>query len=199
MGYAQAGFEVVGVDIEPHPEFPFEFHRANALEFPIEGFDAIHASPPCQAYTTMGNRNRGDHPDLIAPTRERLVSSGLPYVMENVHGARRKLIDPLNLSGGMFGLRVHRPRFFEVNFNLPKPPIARPVADAIGVYGKLDGRRLWTRSSGTEQRAARTLEEAQEAMGIDWMGWDDLRESIPPAYTEWIGKHLIRLLLERAA
>ena len=86
MGYHRAGFEVVGVDIKPQPHYPFEFHQADALTFPLDGFDAIHASPPCQAYSTM-TRKPSDHPDLYAPTRSRLVATGLPYVIENVIGA----------------------------------------------------------------------------------------------------------------
>ena len=194
-GYQRAGFEVVGVDIKPQPRYcGDEFHQADAMTFSLEGFDAIHASPPCQAFTTMANRRRGNHPDLIAATRDRLESTDLPYVLENVLGARRKMVDPLTLSGGMFGLGVHRPRFFEVNFNTVLPPPVWPVLDPIGVYGKLDGRRLWTRSDGTIQRNAKTLQEARDAMGIGWMEWDELREAIPPAYCEWIGTHLLAAL-----
>jgi DNA (cytosine-5)-methyltransferase 1 len=194
MGYHRAGFEVIGVDVKAQPHYPFEFHQADAMTFPLEGFDAIHASPPCQAYTTMANRRRGNHPDLIGATRERLERSAMPYILENVHGARRKMVDPLTLSGGMFGLGVHRPRFFEVSFNMERPPQVFPVSGPLGVYGKLDGRRLWTRADGTEQRNAKTLEEAQIAMGVDWMEWDELREAIPPAYTFWLGRQLLAAL-----
>lgn len=204
VGYASVGFEVVGVDIDPQPEYPFEFHQADALTFPLDGFDAIHASPPCQGYVGWQNINslRGfenDHPLLIDPIRERLEATGLPYIIENVVGA--PLRDPVMLCGTMFGLGVRRHRLFETN--LPwKPTPPRPCAHTgseVGVYGKLDGRRLLTRVDGSELRAARTLEQAQAAMGIDWMSWDTLRESIPPAYTAWLGEYLIETLAARAS
>ena len=191
MGYHRAGFEVVGVDINPQPRYPFEFHQADAMTFPLDGFDVIHASPPCQGYTTMNNRWGSDSPLLIAETRKRLA--GRTYIIENVCGAKNELINPIRLSGELFGLRVHRPRLFEINpwilsFQLP-PRQENPVA----VYGKHDQRRLWTRTDGSELRCA-TLEDALPAMGIDWMEWDELKEAIPPAYTEWIGKQLMEVL-----
>ena len=99
MGYHRAGFEVVGIDIAPQPNYPFEFVQADAMEFPLDGFDAIHASPPCQAYTALAT---GKHPRLIEPMRERLASSGVPWVIENVVGA--PLRQPVLLCGSMFGL-----------------------------------------------------------------------------------------------
>src|SRR5687768_2363229 len=149
MGYHLAGFEVVGVDINPQPNYPFEFHQADALTFPLDGFDAIHASPPCQAFTSTSNRWRGNggaadqHPDLIAPMRERLEQWGGPWVMENVVGAARAMRTTLLLSGGMFGLGVHRPRLFESNVLLLSPGPGTRGINQIGVYGKSpDGRRL---------------------------------------------------------
>ena len=203
MGYHRAGFDVVGVDIEHHADYPFEFHQADALTFPLDGFDAIHASPPCQGFTTMSNRHRGNggiadsHPNLIAGMRLRMSMAGVPYVIENVPGARRELIDPIILTGGMFGLGVERPRLFESNIPLATPPKAK-CHNPVGVYGKLDGRRLFTRKDGTMQRAARTLTEGSTAMGIDWMQWHDLTESIPPAYTEHIGRQLIEAMVDHA-
>lgn len=205
VGYARAGFTVMGVDVEPHPDYPFQFCQEDALEYlawmerqNYRGFDVIHASPPCQGYTTMSNRWRGaggkadEHVELIHEVRERLVATGLPYVIENVPGAKRAMRSPLTLTGGMFGLGVHRPRLFESNVLLMAPPKAQAPANALGVYGKAhDGRRLFTRADGTIQRAAGSLEQAQAAMGIDWMTWDDLREAVPPAYTEWIGSTLL--------
>src|SRR5690625_1547278 len=129
-----------------------------------------------------------------------LESAGVPYVLENVVGAKRALRDPIRLHGGQFGLQVWRPRLFESNVPLTPPlPAPRP-ADPIGVYGKAhDGRRLWTRGDGTSQHAAATLEEGQRAMGIDWMRWADLTEAIPPAYTEHIGWQLMAHLRDAAA
>jgi DNA (cytosine-5)-methyltransferase 1 len=200
MGYHRAGFDVVGVDIDPQPNYPFEFHQADALEFLRDRgheFDAIHASPPCQGYTTMSNKHReaqAKWPRLIVPTRAALVATGLPYVIENVAGARKHMINPVKLSGGMFGLGVDRPRLFESNVPLTAPPYRRPDP-VIGVYGRAhDGRRLWSRADGTELRAARTLMEGRLAMGIGWMTWAELTEAIPPAFTEFIGAQLIEAL-----
>jgi DNA (cytosine-5)-methyltransferase 1 len=198
MGYHRAGFEVVGVDIRPQPHYPFEFHQADALssgwipaEYSLKDFDVIHASPPCQAHVQWQGINRArngqvpDHPDLIAPIRERLVASGLPYVIENVVGA--PLRNTVLLCGSMFGLGVRRHRLFESNVLLLRQP-CRHLGDEVAIYGKLDGRRVWTRRDETEVRVARTLSLAFEAMGIDWMmTWDELREAILPAYTEFIG------------
>jgi len=197
MGYHRAGFDVVGVDVNPQPNFPFEFHQADAMTYPLEGFDAIHASPPCQAFTTMSNRHRGkggkadDHPELIGQIRERLEATGRPWVIENVVGARREMRDTITLHGGMFGLGVHRPRLFESNVLLMLT--AGPaVVDPIGVYGDHhDGRLLFKRADGSEQHAARSLSAARVAMGIDWMEWRELAESIPPAFTQFIGEQLI--------
>lgn len=200
MGYHRAGFDVVGVDIDPQPNYPFEFHQGDALEYLSSHwheFDAIHASPPCQGYTTMSNKHReaqAKWPRLIEPTRSALASTGLPYVIENVAGARRHMRNAVKLSGGMFGLGVDRPRLFESNLQLEVPDFRRPDP-VIGVYGRAhDGRRLWSRADGTELRAARTLMEGRLAMGIGWMTWPELTEAIPPAYTEFIGAQLIREL-----
>lgn len=207
-GYARAGFHVTGVDLAWQPNYcGDEFLRMDVLETLSQpealraNFDAIHASPPCQAFTTMSNRWRGageradEHPALIAEVRELLERTGLPYVIENVPGARAEMRAAVQLSGGMFGLGVHRPRLFEANFPILVPPPIAPPKDSLGVYGKAhDGRRLFTRSDGSEQRAPRTLKEACEAMEIAWMEWDELREAIPPAYTELIGHQLMDYL-----
>lgn len=195
MGYHRAGFEVVGVDIEPQPNYPFEFHQEDAMTYALRGFDAIHASPPCQGYTTMNNRHGQEKtPRLIGPLREALRCAGIPYVIENVEGALVDMQNPLTLHGGHFGLGVNRPRLFECSFLILTPDAPR-VKDPVAVYGKHhDGRRLWTRADGTEHHAPDNLAEARAAMGIDWMEWDELREAIPPAYTEWIGKVLRRAI-----
>ncbi|HET6915525.1 MAG TPA: hypothetical protein VFH56_05490 [Acidimicrobiales bacterium] len=210
VGYARAGFEVVGVDIEPHPDYPFPLVVDDALEVLrhpryLAKFDVIHASPPCQARTTMSNRWRGkgtradEHINLIPEVRAALFQWGGSYVIENVPGARRDLRYPITLHGGMFGLRVRRPRLFESNVPLMAYTAPLPV-DPVGVYGKAaDGRRLFTRADGTAQRAAASLEESQKAMGTPWMtDFRDIAEAIPPAYTEFIGAQLIDAL-ERAA
>lgn len=195
VGYARAGFEVTGVDIKPQPNYPFSFKQADALYMLQTGwvdmFDAIHASPPCQAFTQMSARWRGkgtkadEHLDLLTPTLKLVAATGLPYVVENVPGARSLMPEAITLHGGMFGLGVHRPRLFTTNFLLMLPTSAQ-TKDPVRVYGKADGRRVWG-----ETRAWHSLEQGSEAMGIDWMNVDELREAIPPAYTEFIGHQLM--------
>ena len=116
MGYHRAGFEVVGVDIKPQPHFPFEFHQVDALTYTLDGFDAYHASPPCQRYSCAVNlhNNRDSHPDLIDIVRNILLKTGKHYVIENVPGS--PLINPTQLCGSAFGLRVRRHRLFEITF-----------------------------------------------------------------------------------
>lgn len=196
MGYQQAGFDVVGVDKDPQPRYPFPFLQADALSLDprfLRHFDAIHASPPCQAHSNAQRIQRREHPDLIAPTRRMLAASGLPYVIENVEGA--PLIDPIMLCGSMppfTGLRVYRHRLFEVNFELRRPAhfghvtpqtmMGRPPKDGefMHVVGNFSG-----------------VAAARAAMGIDWMTRDELREAIPPAYTRYIGEYLLAAIEAR--
>jgi DNA (cytosine-5)-methyltransferase 1 len=204
MGYFRAGFtEIVGIDIKPQPRYPFRFIQGDALRPPVrlEEFDAIHASPPCQAHTAMSNRWRGsggradEHVSLVEATRA--LIQRLPYVIENVPGA--PLRAPITrLRGSHFNLGVDRLRLFETSFIVLAPEMRGRLVNAIGVYGqKPDGRRLWTRRDGSIQRAAASLKKGHAAMGIDWMEWRELAESIPPAYTEFIGKQLIAALERR--
>ena len=209
MGYSRAGFDVVGVDIAPQPNYPFEFVQDDALEvlaevgFYASEFDAIHASPPCQAFTQMSARWRGkdtkadEHLDLLTPTLALLRPLEIPWVVENVQGAKHHMRANLTLHGGMFGLGVHRPRFFESNVLLLAPKSAA-TKSPVGVYGKVDGRTTYRyRNNGNYKgksliRAWKSVEEGREAMGIDWT--DDVRElaeAIPPAYTELIGHQLL--------
>lgn len=208
MGYARAGWDVTGIDIAPQPDYPFTFWQADALQSLLVGswgaFDAIHASPPCQAHTTMSNRWRGNGGaadawvDLLTPVRAKLASVPIPWVLENVLGSKGKMRPTLILHGGMFGLGVDRPRYFESNVLLFAPDGPR-TENPLGVYGKRpDGRLLWKRADGSEQRAAASIEEARAAMGMDWGSWDTVREAIPPAYTEWIGRQLLASM-EQAA
>ena len=199
MGYHQAGFDIVGVDIVDQPYYPFTFVRADALTFDIDPdvFDVVHASPPCQSYSGMSNRGTSKHPRLIAPIRERLVESGLPYVIENVRGAGRDMIDPVKLIGEQFDLRVHRMRLFEMNWDFDPPPPAKRQRDPVAVYGKVtDGRLLYTRKDGSQHLRA-TLEEAQEAMEMHWADWHGTKEAVPPAFTRYIGRQLYSLVSVR--
>jgi DNA (cytosine-5)-methyltransferase 1 len=204
VGYKRAGFEVTGVDITAHADYPFTFIQADAMGLLLDHrflstFDVVHASPPCQASTTMSNRWRGknsaadEHTNLIPEVFWQLETWGGVYVVENVVGAKADMPGAVIYHGGAFGLKVARPRLFVSNVPLIPPKHIR-VDDPVGVYGAMDGRRLMTRKDGSIQRAAKTLEEGSAAMGIDWMGWDDLREAIPPAYTEHIGQQLINAL-----
>jgi DNA (cytosine-5)-methyltransferase 1 len=206
MGYHRAGFEVVGVDNRSQPRYPFEFHLGDAMSWPLDGFDAIHASPPCEAFTQMSARWRGKgtkadtHPDLLTPTLARLRPLSVPWIVENVQGAKHHMSPTLALHGGMFGLGVHRPRLFESNM-LILMPRAPACEQPIGVYGtKPDGRTTYRyRNNGNYKgksliRAAKSVEEAREVMAIDWMTWDEIRKAIPPVYTEFIGRQLLDAL-----
>jgi DNA (cytosine-5)-methyltransferase 1 len=205
-GYYLAGFDVVGVDIEPQPYYPFDFVQADAMTYPLDGFDIVHASPPCQAYTAMSNRARQDvdnvvhdHPDLLAAMIDRLTTSGLPWIVENVGGARRHMPGAITLTGGMFGLGVHRPRLFSSNLPLTAPAKAAPPVGHIGVYGRApDGRRLWGPKEAPTHRAASSVQEARVAMGMGWGDWHGVKEAVPPAYTEHLGAQAIEIL-RRAA
>jgi DNA (cytosine-5)-methyltransferase 1 len=194
MGYHRAGFDVIGVDIEPQPNYPFEFHQADALTYPLHGYDAIHASPPCQTHSALAAMaNAKPHPDLIPATRARLVAAGVPYVIENVIGA--PLIDPVQLCGAAFalGTETHdlaRHRRFECSFPVMAPPCTHRSRKVIGIYG--DHARTARRHGAQSQyNAADSLRYGSQAMGIDWMTWRELAQAIPPAYTEHIGHYLL--------
>ena len=190
MGYHRAGFDVVGVDIRPQPRFPFEFHQADALTFPLGGFDVIHASPPCQRYTMAQNaaKNAHNHPDLIPPIRERLERSGIPYVIENVVGA--PLISPILLCGLALGLKVKRHRLFEASFLMLVPPCPSHDQDYYVIFGHECRNRRHGVASGRKNKIA----VGREAMGINWMTRGELSESIPPAYTEFIGRQALQVI-----
>lgn len=194
-GYQRAGFYVVGVDIKPQPRYcGDEFYQADAMTFPLEGFDAIHASPPCQAFSvaTLFNRGRRDqHLNLIPETRERLQDAEIPYAIENVMGA--PLINALMLCGTMFPgqLKVYRHRLFETNPPIYFPPTShnthrhRPTEV---------GRRMADHGWMTVAGHFSSVDGARAAMGIDWMTREELAQAIPPAYTEYIGKQLLAAL-----
>jgi DNA (cytosine-5)-methyltransferase 1 len=194
VGYYRAGFEVVGVDINPQSNYPFDFHQADALEFLAEHqgqFDACHASPPCQRYTPLAALHRHkQYPDLVAPTRLLLDAAGLPYVIENVMAAPLIKERSIVLCGSMFALRTYRHRRFESRQLLLAPTHPRHTV-----------------LTATKQRKARWAEGwnvsitgdvgtylGPEAMGIDWMTGNELCEAIPPAYTEFVGEQLISAL-----
>jgi DNA (cytosine-5)-methyltransferase 1 len=204
-GYARAGWEVVGVDIAEQPRYPFEFHRGDAITMGAtllewQQFDAVHASPPCQAHSDLQKQSKRFYEDLIAPTRALLERSGLPYVIENVEGA--PLLDPVVLCGTMFpGLRVIRHRLFETNWPLSAPPHgAHPLVfthdKRKAHYGRLDQDTSFVQVTGGGNA---TVANKAAAMGINWMTGRELNEAIPPAYTTWVGQQLLEHLARRAA
>lgn len=207
-GYADAGFEVFGVDIDPQPRYPFAMAEDNAISVMLDliegrplrlfrpsgietrrlrarGISAIHASPPCQAHTNAQKIQGNDHPDLVEPTRFLLQELGKPFVIENVPGA--PLHDPVELCGAMFGLETYRHRLFETNWDLTAPEHPGHVArttkmgrppqpgEYMHVVGNFSG-----------------VDRARDVMGMPWANRDGLREAIPPAYTEFIGRQLMR-------
>jgi DNA (cytosine-5)-methyltransferase 1 len=193
-GYHNAGFDVVGVDIEPQPNYPFEFHCADALTFPLDNFDAIHASPPCQAHSRAQKIRGRDHPELIAATRARLLAAEVPYIIENVPSA--PLINPVVLEGQMFdGLRTQRTRWFETNWPLDVPFMRSPRPAPNAKMGRRVKAGEWMHVVGnfTDPVAG------GEAMGIGWMTRAELAQAIPPAYTEMIGEQLMAYLKTRRA
>jgi DNA (cytosine-5)-methyltransferase 1 len=203
-GYARAGFEVIGVDIVPQPRFPFEFLLSDWSDpltilpglWEDDGRPfAIHASPPCQRYS-RGTKVHGrgvidGHPDLVDEVREFLDAVGAPYVLENVPGS--PLTNTVTLCGSSFGLGVRRHRLFEVS---PEPPLLVPPCvhgDApVPVYGHTGAGA----NRGRERDRGRLngVAEWRDAMGIGWMTRDELAEAIPPAYTAFLGEHLLALL-----
>lgn len=197
MGYHRAGFDVVGVDIKPQPHYPFEFHQADALTFPLDGFDAIHASPPCQAWTAYRRTGLvGESPELIEPVRDKLNATGLPHVIENVEGA--PLVGAVRYCGTSFGRPIRRHRLFESSVFL----MTRPCEHAS--FGP-----RFPASTNRKKNSRRTLAIGQwnvswadqcQAMDIAWMTLDELSEAIPPAYTEHIGRQLLAAIAaERVA
>jgi DNA (cytosine-5)-methyltransferase 1 len=219
MGYHQAGFDVYSVDLFPQPRNPFPFHQGDAigvLVHLIEGdtipftskegrrelleacdFAAIHASPPCQAKTKAQKIMQRDHPRLISPTRDGLLQLGVPYVIENVVPDNPEddpdpLEYPFELCGAMFGLGTYRHRQFETNFYVRKPEHPKHVARTTKMGRKpVDGEMMHVVGNFSG------VEKAKQAMGIDWMTRDGLRESIPPAYTEYIGRRLMAEVMQR--
>jgi len=191
MGYHRAGFEVEGVDIKPQSHYPFKFYQADALTFPLEGYDAYHASPPCQAYISFGYLDKSKYPDLIAKTRELLRATNKPYVIENIPGAKRLLENPIILCGKSFGLKVYRHRCFECSFSVKE-------LDHISHHDSTPGAGYGISPKGFISIAGHmnNVAYAKQAMDIDWMNGGELSQAIPPAYTEYIGKYLMKAVVE---
>ena len=210
MGYVRAGFDVLGVDIAPQPRYPFEFVQADALGFlrwlvrsgSIRQFSAIHASPPCQEYSTLKSRKTRRYPDLLAPTREALMASGLPWIMENVATAR--MHHGVMLCGTALGLNVRRHRLFDSSHFLWPAGVCRHHPDNINIYGHA----CWTyrpdplnirRDTGKARAVRVLLAEGRCAFEVPWMSQQGASECIPPAYTEYLGKQLMNIIAANAA
>ena len=215
MGYHRAGFDVVGVDIAPQPNYPFEFHQADALEVLYEGgicaegrwpfyvthFDAIHASPPCQAFTDYRRKGYGvgdGYPNLIGPVRELVQDYGYPYAIENVEKAAPEMRDPVMLCGSMFGLDVRRHRLFETNWPLAQLSCRHADQKALGKRfpGATNRNGRYTVEVGVWRIP---LDVQQKAMGMDWSTLEELSEAVPPAYTEYVGGQLLAHIYSEVA
>jgi DNA (cytosine-5)-methyltransferase 1 len=207
FGYHLAGHEVVGVDWEPQPNYPFEFHQADVLDFlPAHGheFEAIHASPCCWGYTTLNALSKREHVRMIPLLRKLLIASGRPWIIENVQNAKADMHNPIMLCGSSFGLRVRRHRLFETSFPLEAPPcdhrwqqldkrytVRRSVSRGNYLSGTVPvhGGMQLLREDGTQNVEWETG-ICREAMGIGWMNKQELNQAIPPAYTQWIGQQI---------
>lgn len=205
MGYHRAGFEVVGVDLDTQPRYPFEFHQADAIAYVrehVHEFDVIHASPPCQAFSRTKTLHSNEHPDLVAITREALIATGKPYVIENVVGA--PLRDPLTLCGTEFNLtapdvdgvplKVLRHRLFESNVALRGNGGCRhdPTVLTASIYGAGGGWTPGHRDSPTRRGGyVPHTDVCRALLGVDWTTKHELSQVVPPAFTEHLGRQLI--------
>jgi DNA (cytosine-5)-methyltransferase 1 len=193
MGYHRAGFDVLGVDIEPQPRYPFEFVQADAMTYPLDGFDAYAASPPCQDHIRGGSHSPHGTGWMLAATRERLAAQPSPWVIENVPGAPMRA--DLKLCGCMFGLRIPagmlaRERWFETSWHaFEMRTTCHHDAPVLSVVGE-----------GTPQHVRAklgrimTADERRALMGTPWMTRAETSQAIPPAYTEHIGRMLMDTL-----
>ena len=195
-GYQMAGFHVTGVDVNPQPRYAGdEFHQADAMTFPLDGFDAIHASPPCQDHSPLsalvGLHGTGH---LLPATRERLQASGKPWVIENVPGAPMRA--DVVLCGGMFGLRTYRHRWFEVSGFMVSQRVHPPHEIRTATSRR---RERWAQGWHVSVTGDVGTYVGPEAMGIDWMTGNELSQAIPPAYTQHVGQYLMAELTAAVA
>ena len=208
--------EITGVDWKPQKNYPFQFVQGDAINYlknNWQKFNYIHASPPCQKFSAMTKGRWQDrleeHPDLIAPTREILITTGKPYDIENVEGAKNELINPTMLCGTMFGLQtqfgsqLRRHRYFELSWGtIPTPACDHKDGSVIGVYGggQNPSRKkypatigVWGNSGGSSNRDGLlgfSTQDRRDAMGIQWMSGKELSQAIPPAYTKYIAQFI---------
>lgn len=204
MGYWLAGFDVVGIDINPQPNYPFPFIQGDAIEYIRKHgheYDLIHGSPPCQHYTPLNAYNHKTYPDLIGPTREAMISTGKPYVIENVEAAWPELKDPITLCGPMFDLKIYRHRLFESSFPIRERMHSKHIFTcARNGYLPTPSIPFMTITGGRHSRAWQNA--ATDAMEMPWikvpnggnikLGIREVCEAIPPKYAEWIGSQFMR-------
>lgn len=176
MGLHRAGFEVVGWDRKVGLAYPFQRHICDALSANLSGFDFVWASPPCQKHCAFAHLHKKEYECFISPVREKLKAWGGPYIIENVPGA--PLLNPVQLCGSWFGLRVRRHRMFESN---------------IALRG-VDCRHRRKDDHGGNCHKPHNIKEAQDAIGIDWMNRAEIAQAIPPAYSEFLGKQVLAAL-----
>uniref|UniRef100_A0A6M3KM54 Putative methyltransferase n=1 Tax=viral metagenome TaxID=1070528 RepID=A0A6M3KM54_9ZZZZ len=205
MGYYRAGFEVVGVDIKSQPRYPFEFHQADALTYPLEGFDAYHASSPCQYYTRLRHlpwlKDR-IYWRSVPPTITRLKEVwDKPCIIENVEDCW-DMPDSFILCGFSLGLDLYRHRRFLTNFPIFQPShqkYTKVIAPGRAILSKRHHGNQGFREISRNTLAGHFsgVDKAREVMGIDWMTQTELAQAIPPAYTEYIGKYLLAEIRKR--
>lgn len=211
MGYFMAlaadGFEIEGLDLEPQPNYPFRFFQGDALAIDPRKvrrrYHAVVASPPCLGYTTLANLHQHiKHDRLIPATRDVLEEIDLPYVIENVENAKAELIDPVQLCGSSFGLRVRRHRLFEANFELTAPACNhawqskhRPYRlTGAAARGRYPYSGIVPVHGGGQLVGGNDLWYGSVAMGIDWMTRAELNQAVPPAFTYYLGRQLKRAI-----
>lgn len=187
LGYHRAGFDVIGVDINPQPRYPFKFEQADALTFPLSGFDAVHASPPCHDHTVLISRTGPNGTaNLLPRIRDVLSAQSMPFVIENVPGSPMR--PDVVLCGEMFGLRTYRHRWFELSgFDVVVPP--HPEHRTLTATTRR--RERWDQGWHVSITGDVGVYVGPQAMGIDWMTGNELCQAIPPAYTEYVGRWLM--------
>jgi len=194
-GIADAGFEVTGVDVRPQPRYPFRFIQGDALAQDLSGYDFVWASPPCQAHTTLNKLAGKDYECFIVRTREKLKAWGGPYIIENVVGA--PLINPVTLCGSAFGIGVRRHRLFESNvwlWPIDCNHAAQPEPIDVTGTGGFCPDRVRTDGGGGNSRKPKNIAEARAAMGISWMTRPELSQAIPPAFSEYLARQVLKFL-----
>jgi len=194
MGLHLAGFEVTGVDLSPQPHYPFTFLQGDALEADLTGYDLVCASPPCQRHSCLQHRTGLDYECFIERTRQKLKAWGGSYIIENVVGA--PLINPVRLCGSAFGIGVRRHRIFESNRPIVgvtcRHDLQPEPLDVTGTGSRRKGDRM--DGKGGNSRKPRNLQEARDAMGMQWAPRIGISQAIPPAFSEYLGLQIIDML-----